>query len=165
MRRSFRDASGFTLVELMVSLALFGLIMVAALPNLQEANRTHRLNSAVSQIETGMRRARAAAVKTRSEVRVSIDAGNRTCTIDQDTNDDGNFETRLSRFVIDDDVVLSAISFGGDTAVTFDERGAPDNPGSMILRTPHGRGRQLIVAAGSGSVTIVKSDAGSMESQ
>jgi len=146
--------SGFSLVEIMVALVVFGIVMMAALPNLQDANKTHQVRTAASQIETTLRRARASAVKTRTNVRVTLNAGSRNCTVQRDSDDNGSFDTTVISFELDDNVTLAEIGLGGGTSVTFDERGAPDNPGNIVVRATNGIGRELIIAAGSGSIMV-----------
>lgn len=156
MRRLARSSAGFSLTELMVVLAVLGVMMIASIPNLQRANQTHALNNAVSQIETSMRRARSIAITKRTPVRVTVDQLNRMCLVDQDIDEDGSFSARIAESTFGESVQLSAISFGGGDVVVFDERGAPDRPGSVVLRTREGDGREVLVSAGSGSVMVLK---------
>ena len=158
MRRTLRSSGGFSLTELMVVLIVFGVMMMVAIPNLQRANETHSLNNAVAQIETSMRRARSIALTKRTPVRVTIDQVNRRCVVEQDFDNDGSFAVRVSESQFSQSVQLSSISFGGGDVIVFDERGAPDRPGSVVLRTRDGAGRELMVPAGSGSVMVLKAD-------
>ena len=151
-----RDRRGFSLLEMMVVLVVFGIAMLVAIPNLQRANQTHQLNQSVSTIEASMRRARSIAATKRIPVQVTVDVNNRECRIAADNDDDGTFEQTVATSELNQDVIVSEMNFGGGNTVVFDERGAPDNPGNVVLRTRDGDGRELLVSAGSGSVMVMK---------
>lgn len=146
---------GFTLTELMVMITIIGIGVVLAVPTLYQANQTQELRDSVSQIESAMRRARSIAATQRVPVRVTIDEEARRCTIEVDDEENGDFDRTVGTFDIGRSLTLSDIDFGGDGVVVFDQRGAPDASGSLVLRTPHGHGREIMVAAGSGSVMVL----------
>ena len=149
-----RTSSGFTLTEIMVTLTIMGIVMLFSIPNLQRANETHRLNQATGEIENVMKRARVLAVTTRSNVRVSVNAAARSIVVAQDTDQDGTFETSLRTVMIHAGVSLADVAFGGGGTIIFDDRGAPDNPGSIRLEIDAENQRLLVVSPGSGAVTI-----------
>jgi type II secretion system protein H len=157
----FRADAGFTLVEIMVLVVIIGLILAASIPNLQEANRTQALRESTDRYETALRRARAIAVTQRTPVRVSIDPQTGNLRVEQDQDRNGSFESELSSVnALEHHVTMGAMTLGGGgggaATVIFDERGAPDNPGTLRLETQDGLHRVLMVSAGSGHVTVFR---------
>lgn len=151
---------GFTLTEAMVGLVISGILMLITIPNLQRANMHQILRSETSQIESALRRARAKAIKTRSPVRVSVNPTLRSCIIDQDSDRDGTFETMVTQFRIAESMDITSLTMGGgDGAVVFDSRGVPDGPGVLEMYVSSGKGRQIMLSAGSGSVVVTPLDA------
>ena len=151
--------AGFSLVEIMVLLVIVGLILAASIPNLQRANRTQALRETTDRYETALRRARGIAVTQRTPVRVTIDPQSGNLLVEQDRDRDGSFESQLASTVaLEHHVILAATAFGGggNATITFDERGAPDNPGTLRLETADGMHRVLMVSAGSGAVTVFR---------
>jgi len=61
-KRAPRDQAGFSMVELMIVLAVFSLTFAATLPAFRNSMRGHRLQSAANQIETGLRGVRSRAI-------------------------------------------------------------------------------------------------------
>jgi type IV fimbrial biogenesis protein FimT len=149
-----QDIRGFTLTEVMVTLVIFGIVMAISFPMLQESNRNHRLASAAARVEASMMRARSLAVTERTPVRVSFNPATNTLQLDQDTDNDGAFDNLMRTIVIDADIRFASINFNGGTTVIFDQRGAPDNPGTLVLDNGSDRGQQVLVSAGSGAVSV-----------
>lgn len=145
---------GFTLTEAMVALVIFGIIMAVSYPNLARSNRNHRLVSAASQVESALTRARSAAVTTQNPVRVTLDPATNQLFIEQDTTGDGDFDTMRRVIDIDGDIAFTNVTFGGGASVIFNSRGAPDNPGIVILSNGGDSGQRVLVSAGSGAVSV-----------
>jgi prepilin-type N-terminal cleavage/methylation domain-containing protein len=145
---------GFTLTEAMVGLVIFGIIMAASYPNLARSNRNHRLMSAASEIEATLTRARSSAVTTQNPVRVTLNAAQNQLVVERDTTGDGNFDTQVRSVDIDGDIAFTNVAFGNGAAVTFNGRGAPDNPGIVVLSNGGESGQRILVSAGSGAVSV-----------
>ena len=146
---------GFTLVEIMVTVAIVGAVLAIAVPTVRSFTDQHKLQSATSVIEGNLRRARSAAVTKRCNVRFSLLSEAKTYALMRDTDGDGNFSIMLANGTLDPTVSLSDLSFGGSDFVTFDPRGRPDNAGSVRLESRHGRAREVRVSPGSGNVSVV----------
>jgi type IV fimbrial biogenesis protein FimT len=154
MRKSLADRRGFTLTEIMVTIVIFGIVAAVAYPNLAETNRNHRLMSAASQVEATLARARTLAVSTQDPVRVTLIAANNQLVVSQDTTGDGNFDRQMRTVTIDGDINFTNITFGGGNTVVFNSRGAPDNPGTLVLSNGGETGQRILVSAGSGAVSV-----------
>ncbi len=162
LRRS--DARGFTLAELMVALVVISIVMAISFPMLAKVNRTQRLAGAAARVEAALMRARSTAVTKRTPVRVSFIAANSTLQLEQDTDNDGDFDVLMRTVEIDDDIGFANISFDDGTTVTFDQRGAPDNPGMVVLSNGGESVQRILIASGSGAVSV-SSIASSAEEQ
>ena len=75
-------ATGFTLIELIVVLAIAGLIMAVTPPLLSKAMPGLQLKSTARQLAAGLRFARGHAVTRRTEAALTLDLEARTATID-----------------------------------------------------------------------------------
>jgi len=154
MRRTLSSNRGFTLTEAAVAMVIFGIVMAIAYPNLAQSNRNHRLLSAASEVEATLSRARSAAVTTQDPVRVTLDPTTNQLLLDQDTTGDGNFDRMVRIVDIDDDIDFTNVAFAGGNTVVFDQRGAPDNPGIVVLSNGGDSGQRVLVSAGSGAVSV-----------
>ena len=74
--------TGFTLIELIVVLALAGLIMAVTPPLLSKAMPGLQLKSTARQLAAGLRFARGRAVAHRTEAALTLDLEARTATVD-----------------------------------------------------------------------------------
>lgn len=63
---------GFTLVELLVAMAVLGLLLVSALPSYSEFIRNSQIRSVGQSIETGLQMARAEAVRSNAQVQFRL---------------------------------------------------------------------------------------------
>ena len=61
LRQIFRQR-GFSLIELMVAVAIFGIVAIIALPNYREWIENSRIRNAAESIQNGLQKARAQAV-------------------------------------------------------------------------------------------------------
>jgi type IV fimbrial biogenesis protein FimT len=154
MRGQGRQA-GFTLVEIMVAVAIVGVVLAISVPAMRTYTDQQKLQSATSTIEGSLRRARSAAITKRCNVRFSVIDEANTYALVRDNEGDGNFSIMLANGTLDPTISMADLAFGGSDFVTFDPRGMPDNAGSVRLESRHGRLREVRVSPGSGTISVV----------
>ncbi len=74
-------SSGFTLVELMVTVALLGILASLGVPNFQTWIQNTKIRTAAESIQSGIQKARAEAVKRNVPVRFTLNGGNSSWTV------------------------------------------------------------------------------------
>jgi type IV fimbrial biogenesis protein FimT len=132
MRRT--RTSGFTLVELMVTIAIVAILLALGLPSFQGSLRSNRVATSTNELLASFSLARTEAIKTTQASRVCARDGNE-CGEDWNqgwlvvTDSDGNgtdFETTVK--AVDAHPGLSITMSGGadNTFVEFDRRGRMD---------------------------------------
>lgn len=72
--------TGFTLIELMMTLAIAAIVLTLGIPSFQETMRSNRLTTQANDLVTAINLARAEAVKRRSPVSVCASSNQTTCT-------------------------------------------------------------------------------------
>ena len=125
-----RKDSGFTLLELMVAIAIVAIAASIAVPNMISWPAKHRMSGAAREIYSAMQYARLMAVKEMMPIAVNFNVGTDTYTVFSDevatngTLDAG--ETVLKTGTMPADVDMFSASFtGGVPYAGFDARGLP----------------------------------------
>ena len=85
-----RKDSGFTLIELIVIIAIVAVFAAIAVPNFLSYMPKHRLNGAARQVMGDLMAARMKAVSQNCDVAVTFASGNPEYEIWTDSNNDGN---------------------------------------------------------------------------
>lgn len=78
--RGYRCERGFTLIELMVTLAVAAVVLTLAVPSLSSFIRNNRLSSAANEMAVTLQTARAGAISNRARVAVCPSTDGSTCT-------------------------------------------------------------------------------------
>jgi len=119
--------AGFTLVELMIVVAIIGIIMAIATMNFTQSNDKYTVESYTKEIYSILMQARNDAANTNTQIRVTLAAN--LLTTHQDTNGDGVVDAGeptttnpYPRFVMN-----SNIAGGLPATIIFDRRGLTTN--------------------------------------
>jgi len=159
------SAAGFTLVELMVVLAVVGLLAATAAPSFQGAVTSRRLESGTTQIVNAIRLARAEAIKRAGVVVVrplsGTDWGSGLIVhfeADSDPSDTRtDADTEIRRFQMPE---RSTFDSASPSALAFDAQGR--NVAPTLDGTPQGASLQMSINGTSRTVTISRAGATSI---
>ena len=129
-RASFqRPSAGFTLIELMVTVAVLGILAVVAVPAMQSLVNGNRLAGATGELTSALHLARSEAVRRSARVTICRSADGEEC-------EDG---TEWDRWIIvgrdntsGEDVVIRDESVAGPIQVTGPENGIQFRPSGLI---------------------------------
>ena len=96
-----KNNSGFTLIEIMVTIAIVGIFASIALPSFSKLIESNRINTATNELVSNLLLARSEALKRRNTVTICPSSNQTSC------NDNTNFSTGWIVFLdCDNDIVL-----------------------------------------------------------
>jgi type IV fimbrial biogenesis protein FimT len=155
--------TGFTLMELMVAIAIIAIAASIAIPNIIGWLPTHRLASASRAILSVLQQARLRAVKENTFVTVQFDTGNEKYNVFWDNGEGvgGNPGDGLqngTEQIFKSDAMPAGINLNNttfaDDSVCFSSRGLPDPDGTVTILNSQNINRQIEVSQ-TGNSTIV----------
>ncbi len=150
MRRKFRKQnSGFTLIELMITVILISVILGIGVPSFKELIRNSRLSTATNEFISSMYLARSEAVKRRTDILVTATDSSNSAnewgyngwTI---SVEDGGETLKTVRAVQDDSITIDS---NNDVAeFTYSADGSVDNADTLdICATEKSSGRRITI--------------------
>ncbi len=128
--------SGFTITELMVTIAVIAILASLAIPNFIAWLPNYRLRSGAEEIQSTLQFARITAIKRNATATVAFDIANETYRASV-----GGQAIRGGRMPAGIDINSA---FGG-TSVQFDSRGIASAAGTAVVRNNLGRSRTIRV--------------------
>ncbi|MBT7952677.1 MAG: prepilin-type N-terminal cleavage/methylation domain-containing protein [Gammaproteobacteria bacterium] len=140
MRKLLKSESGFTLIELMITITIGGTLLAIAMPAYQDMIKNNCMTANTNTLVANLQLARSEAIKTGQNIRVIAKGGNWSTgwTIQNPAN-------VLIRDVDLTCGVTTITETGGDTTFFYKPSGFIDNPGTFDIcddRTAE-RGRQI----------------------
>jgi len=151
------DVRGFTVVELMVGVAIVGILIAAAVPNLRSYRESQRMSSACDRISAMCRAARATARSQNHQVIITYDTSNDEVAVHEDADDDGIVDggENVQTFAMPSGVFLDSSTFTNN-ALVFNNRGRCVEGGSVIVDgLEHVDQKRIRVSAGTGHVKVL----------
>jgi prepilin-type N-terminal cleavage/methylation domain-containing protein len=159
-----RKNTGFTLMELMVAIAIIAITASIAIPNIIGWLPTHRLASASRAILSVLQQARLRAVKENTFVTVQFDTGNENYNVFWDNGEGagGNPGDGLqngTEKIFKSDAMPAGINLNNttfaDDSVCFSSRGLANPDGTVTILNSQNINRQIVVNQTGNSTIII----------
>ncbi len=149
-----RTAQGFSLIELMVTMAIFGILILSAVPATSQWRLEKRVSSISSALAADLAQARMLAIMRNAPVIVSFDPTHEDYAIFIDSDGNGSESEERHKYIslnsldavvtfgvnggvgIDGDAIPRAVDIGQSTfpiQLTFYPNGAVNNAGTVYL--------------------------------
>ncbi len=123
---------GFTVVELMVSIALMAILATFTVPTYQLLLSQQQLNSAVDQTSDLIRYAAQRTVTEQVVYGFTVTAGSTNVVMFQ-VDGSGNNVT-MQTLTLPSNIQVGTVSFSGNNSIRFSTAGAPSVSGNFTLR-------------------------------
>lgn len=150
LERIMRKQSGFTLMEMIITVAIIGIIMAGVVPNMIGWRNNARLSQAARQVYSDLQGARSRAIKTNRTVQIVFDNAADTYSVNGTTR-------RLPGGIEMDSAVFNA---QGDGTASFNNYGFgrdnqnADNGGQIVISLAGGSRSSTISVFPSGNIRI-----------
>ena len=147
-------SKGFSLVELMFVIMIFGVLMVASMPSFGRFLQTWKLHGEVDRMAAALRTARSTAVMRNINAVFQFDTDAGTYFYFEDEDGDGvrdSAEYRSATFTLPPGISFESETLGG-TTITFGPRGNTMQSGSITLENGLERTRQITIFGGTGNI-------------
>jgi len=163
MAASNSTRGGFTLIEILVVIVILGLLAAVVIPSVANTGQM-QVHSAAAMLTSDIQYAQSLAISSQRPVTISFSPSGDYYTVHWSNESDPlEHPIRKKAYVVNfrtehgfERVELVSASFGGTTDVMFDELGAPDNAGSVVLRAG-ATVYTVSVASATGKVTVSRS--------
>lgn len=152
-----RLQTGVTLIELMVTVTVLGIILTVGVPSLGQFLRNSELNAVTHQIQEAMVYARAEAVNRQRNIRVCpLNQGNGRCrngrdwsqgmVVYEDLNGNGNFNPPAEELKVVDYSNGTTVRRNGAGHIQFNSFGRTGSRGTFTISVT-GLSRQMTLAS------------------
>lgn len=141
-----KQKSGFTVIEMMVIVAILAILSAISVPNLISWRTNHQLNSQVREMQAVLQELRLQAIKANSPATITFNSRSYTITKINRSNPALN---RTTTKELQPGVTVAA-DFGGGNTLTFNNRGMPptgsiNNGDGVTFKNQKGNTRSILV--------------------
>ncbi len=147
---------GFSLVELMFVLLIFGLMMLASIPGFGRFLQTWKLHGEIDKMASSMRAARSVAIMKNTDAVFQFNTNQRTYSYYEDL--DGNNQRDANEYRSAMHTLPAGIIFQGHTlsgtTITFGPRGNASENGTITMQNGLNRTRQISLFGGTGNIRV-----------
>jgi type IV fimbrial biogenesis protein FimT len=164
-----RRGGGFTVVELMVAIAVLAILLALAVPNFNDASLSARLNGFANSLVASAQVARSEAIKRNSNITLCASANGTSCAgsggweqgwivVDQTPDPDQVLQVQQ---VLPTEFSVSQT--GGTAALTFPGTVVGTSTATLTVcrSTPVGHEERVVTISGTGSAYVTLTTAGS----
>jgi Tfp pilus assembly protein FimT len=144
-----RGESGVTLLDIAITLSIFALLLVAAVPILPRILAMYRLRGATQEMFSELQKTRLAAVMENNRYRLEVSDGSSQYTIHDDSNNDGlenDGTSSLTTRSLDED--NPGVTLEADGVVSFSPNGTASSPRHIHLTNASGDTSTVVVSGG-----------------
>lgn len=123
--------NGFSLIELLVTLSLVGIILSIGMPSMQNFIKSERLDTQVTTLHSFVGLARSEAVKRGDAVSLCASSDQASCTgtwtqgwiVFEDLNGDGDVDTDDTLLKVQQSLPSGTVTFSSNNPIIFSSRG------------------------------------------
>ncbi len=155
-----KETSGFTLIELIITIALAAILLGIGVPGFNELISTNRLAGGSNEFIASMGLARSEAIKSRANITVtasdSSDSGNEWGKGGWSVTDSGGNSLKVVAALADAGITLDSV--GGKTFFTYSANGAVDSSQNLYMCAEPGDPERWIQVTATGRVSISRGD-------
>lgn len=148
------NKTGFTLLELMIVVAVLGIVSAIAAPNYTNYMAERRLKGAARMVMSHLMAARQNAVSKNHEFKVFFNNDQRTFTILADANNNGTADTGEATEVRDIRIDYYDVAFSASANPIFSPRGTASLGTTVTLTSARTGTSKCVMAASTGRVKI-----------
>jgi len=154
IKHMMRQAKGFTLLELMIVIAVLGILAAVAIPNFVSQMPKYRLNGAARQVMGDLMWARMQAVSLNRRVKVFFLSNNHEYKICDDADNNGTVADGEGDVQLKDiHNEYHDVTIGSNNDPIFSPRGTATNLPTITLTNPSGSKTITISIAGRVSIS------------
>jgi type IV fimbrial biogenesis protein FimT len=146
--------SGFTLIEMIIVIAIMGIVSAISAPNLFNYMAERRLNGAARMVMSDLLAARQSAVTENNNFKIFFNANQHTYTVLDDNNNDGSITSGEATQVKDIQRDYYDVTCSSTTDPVFAPRGTSTNGATVTLTSTRTGGSKYVKVAWTGRVKI-----------
>ena len=147
MRKVIHKNSGFSLMELMTTIAIIGLLAAIAIPNMIGWRSGAKLRGAVENLRGDLQLAKLTAVRENGPVAVLFSDNGCQVFIDNGATpgalDAGERRIRNRQLETGVSINLGSTDFNGNLYARFNNRGLPEDAGNVLVVSSGGKQRNI----------------------
>jgi len=148
---------GMSLIELLVGVAIIGIVLAASLPGFRSMMYGHRHTASIGQVTSRVFLTRQMAVRDRTPYVMTLDVANSQYSVFQDSDNDGVLdvgETSLGPWSLMDGVQLVNVSWAGNQMAFF-PNGSASQTADIRINDSRGRSRTIRVSSITGNAEVL----------
>ena len=159
MLRKLRNKSGFTMIELVITAVVLGIIAAMALPDFFRAMQKVKLNAATRDIISDLRWARSRSIASRTQVGLNFNFTSKTYQVFLDTDNPSNFQFSASQDSVVKTCSMADLGSGSSTftsnTVIFKPDGTCNSSGQITcFSTDSYHSKTVDILASTGRIKV-----------